>query len=30
MAISKEDILEVVGSLTAMELTDLVRELEAK
>ena len=30
MAISKEDILEAVGSLTVMELNDLVKAFEEK
>ncbi|OAM31281.1 MULTISPECIES: 50S ribosomal protein L7/L12 [Eikenella] len=30
MAISKEDILEAIGSLTVMELNDLVKEFETK
>ncbi len=30
MAISKEDILEAVGSLTVMELNDLVKAVEEK
>ena len=30
MAITKEDILEAVGSLTVMELNDLVKEFETK
>ena len=30
MAISKEDVLEAVGSLTAMELNDLVKAFEEK
>ena len=30
MAITKEDILEVVGSLTVMELNDLVKAFEEK
>ena len=30
MAISKEDILEAVGSLTVMELNDLVKAIEEK
>ena len=30
MAISKEDILEAVGSMTVMELNDLVKAFEEK
>lgn len=30
MAITKEDILEAIGSLTVMELNDLVKEFETK
>lgn len=30
MAITKEDILEAVGSLTVMELNDLVKAFEEK